>query len=522
MRPAPLTSDYALTLPGGFMNDKAPRGTAHSINGEELPDDPGDLFVVLYDLLSNEHFRARKPIGWRKNPTVRKLADRVRRDVLQDGYATPELAGSIIREYGDPGMFAVLMGLDWALGSVNPFSTCYDVPTMAWLSRRYARHNRLNSPGDEKETGLLLPRCTRPGKLLANPTNKPDYFDLRRVTPENCQGILHGRIPSRNDPVFSGGQAISVGTAPMLEKYADLQFDFHQDDGIGLYRIAPSTAALRDRIGNVIGNLGRSGAMIGVMPESTLSNELLDHWKQLLGQLPEESGLQWLLVGTGPVGIEDVDSDAPPPNRAVLVDCLTGRKVLEQDKMAGFTMGQGQATRWRLPGEPQDCLAVEDITRGRDIRVMESALGRIAVLICEDLKQSVVWEAKFQAFGVSHVFAPLFASPISRKPRDRWERVAAQRCVEEQGAWVVLSNSLAVGAEMEAQPPLEPDDCFNCAVVGPASRHPTQHGNYRTQFSRSTSVVELARVVYENDTPVTVAEGEQLPLPVVERGWAEL
>lgn len=300
----------------------------------------------------------------------------------------------------------------------------------------------------------------------------------------------------------------------MLDSNSDLTFDFNRDDDVGLYRVSPRTERLDDRIGQVIRNLGESDAVIGVLPESTLSATLLSRWKQLLTELPEESGLRWVLVGTGPLGTDD-----PPPNRAVLVDCLTGRTVLEQDKMAGFTMGEGQAVRWGLPGEPHDCLAVEDVTRGRDIRVMESALGRIAVLICEDLKQSVIWEAKFQAFGVSHVFAPLFASPISRTPKDRWERVAAQRCVEEQGAWVVLSNSLAVGASMD--PPLDPEDCFNCAVVGPASRHPKQHGNYRTQFARATSAVDLSRVVYENDTRVVTEGGKPLPLPEVEGGWAE-
>jgi len=496
------------------MHEKATRGAAHSINGAELPDDPADLFVVLYDLLSDEHFRDRKPIGWRKNPTVRELADDVCTDVLKDGYATPELAAQIIREHGDPGIFAVLTGLDWAMGAANPFMPCYDEPAMGRLTRRYARHGRFDSPRDEQETGLLLPRCTRPGKLAANPTNKPDFFNVHRVTPDNCHGIQHGLISSRNDPAFSGGEAIAIGSAPLLENNDDLEFGFSRDDDVGLYRITPSTERLSERIGQVIRNLGNSEAAIGILPESTLSNTLFGQWRQLLTELPEESSLRWILLGTGPLGTDD-----PPPNRAVLVDCLTGQSVLEQDKMAGFTMGEGQAVRWGLPGEPSDCLAVEDITRGRHISVMESALGRIAVLICEDLKQSVLWEAKFQAFGVSHIFAPLFASPISRTPKDRWERVAAQRCVEEQGAWVVLANSLAVGAEMDPQ--LDPEDCFNCAVVGPASRHPKQHGNYRTQFSRADSAVELSRVVYENDTRVVTEGGKPLPLPVVEGGWAE-
>lgn len=139
------------------MNESASHGGPHSIYGEELPDDPADLFVVLYDLLSDEHFRARKPIAWRKSPTVQGLANDICRDTLKSGHATPELASHIVRQHGDRGLFAVLTGLDWALGYVNPFIPSYDVPTMGRLARRYARHHRLNSPATRTRPGSCCP-----------------------------------------------------------------------------------------------------------------------------------------------------------------------------------------------------------------------------------------------------------------------------------------------------------------------------------------------------------------------------
>ncbi|MBO4258375.1 hypothetical protein [Streptomyces griseorubiginosus] len=507
------------------MNAHASGDSAHAISRPELPDDPADLFVVLYDLLPDEHFQGQEAIEWVHDPAVRVRADQVCTSVLKAGRVTAELAAEIAAEIQVPGgraTFAVLTGLDWALGSVNPFSPCYDEPTMAWLARRYIQYNRLNNPRGAT-AGLLLPRCTRPGKVLAEWTGKPDFFNVHRVTPDNCRRIRLGRIPDRNDPAFSGGKPISVGAVPMLEKYTELEFAQEKKNGAMRYRITPSTARLQDRVGQVIRNLGESEAVIGVLPESTLSEPLLERWDDLRGELPEDSALQWILLGTGPVG----DSD-PKPNRAVLVDCLTGRAVLQQDKMAGFTLTADLAAQWRLPLTTHNGLAVEDITRGLHVTVLESSLGRIAVLICEDIKQSVGWAAKLQALGVSHIFVPLFAAPITREWA-AWERQAAQHCVEEFGAWVVLVNSLAIGAEMRtAAPDTDSEDdtgrmdnAFNCVVVGPRTRKPVKYGDYDTQFCRADSAAGVSRVVFRNRTKLDApGDGDRPTLPTVERGWA--
>ncbi|MEU3335860.1 hypothetical protein ACWCQ1_05750 [Streptomyces sp. NPDC002144] len=505
------------------MDEEMPRAASHSINGVELSTDPADLFVILYDLLPEERFRADEAIDWLRDSTVLGIADHVCKQVLGSGRVTGRLAGDIVREvdtHGHLGMFAVLVGLDWALAAANPFSPGFDEPAMAWLSVRYIRHNRLNNP--HETTGLLLPRCARPGKVMAEWENKADFFNVHRVTPDDCRQIRLGRIPSRNDPAFSTEQPISLGSVPLLEKYSDLEFEWRPKGPGRRYRITPSEARLTERVRQAVRNLWESDARIGVLPESTLSTPLLRHWSNLLRELPEDSALEWVLLGTGPIDDtnEEPSADVPPPNRAVLMDCRTGQVILEQDKMAGFTLTADLAAQWRLPGEPHQGLAREDITRGLEITVLESTLGRIAVFICEDVKQSVRWAAKLQAFGVSHIFVPLFAAPIMRA-RAQWERQAAQRCIEEFGASVVLANSLAVGAEMHTPPYVEPGDGFNCVVTGPRSHRATTYGEYDTQFCRAGSAVDLSRVIYRDDTEVTPADG-LLPLPVLRPGWAEV
>lgn len=494
------------------MDANSVRDAENPINGADLPADPADLFVVLYDLLPDEPFCGEEATDWLRVSTVRRFADRVCTSVLRTGRVTPRLTKAVAKEaelHGDRGVFAALLGLDWALATANPFSPSYDTQTMTWLSIRYLRHHRLNNPRG-KTKGVLLPRCTRPGKVMAEGAAKADFFNVHRVTPEDLRRIHIDRIPSRNDPAFAAGEEISIGAVPMLEKYAELEFEWHQRNERRRYRVTPSTGRLNDRVGQVVRGLGRSGADIAVLPESTLSPPLLQQWRTLLGELPDHSRLQWALLGTGPLG-----DSSPPPNRAVLMDCRTGEIVLRQDKMAGFTVTPRVATTWRLPGEPHEKLAVEDISRGLDITVLESSLGRIAVFVCEDIKQSVQWEAKLQALGVSHILVPLFSSPISRQVT-RWDRQAAQRCVEEFGAWVILSNSLAVGAEMRTQPPLDPEDGFNCVVVGPHTREPVEYGDYDTQFCRADNAAAVSRVVHRNDE----STGPEGGLPKVQRGWS--
>ncbi|MFC8511635.1 hypothetical protein [Streptomyces sp. NPDC057257] len=500
------------------MDEKPSSAAAHKINGVELSEDPADLFVILYDLLPEEHFCADEAIDWFQDPTVNGFANQVCKDVLAVGRVTGTLAGDIageVKTHGSRGMFAALLGLDRALAVANPFSPYYNESAMAWLSVRYISHNRLNNP--DRTTGLLLPRCARPGKIVLEWEHKADFFNVHRATARDLDRIRIDRIPSRNDPGFTAKEPISVGAVPMLEKYADLEFDWKPKGAGRRYRITPSEPRLSDRVGQAARNLWESDARIGVLPESTLSDPLLRHWTDVLRELPDDSGLEWLLLGTGPVG----DTD-PPPNRAVLVDCRTGQTILEQDKMAGFTLTADLATQWRLPGEPHRQLAREGVLRGLDVAVLDSSLGRLAILICEDVKQTVPFAAKLQALGVSHILVPLFAAPILRA-RVQWERQAAQRCVEEFGAWVVLSNSLAVGAEMDVPPYVEPEDGFSCVVVGPPAHKASTYAEVSdTQFCRADSAVDLSHVLFRNDKPVTPEDSTSPPLPTVRPGWSEV
>lgn len=302
-----------------------------------------------------------------------------------------------------------------------------------------------------------------------------------------------------------------------MESYLDLKFELPEDDAIGLYRISPDDDRLRPRIERVFQNLERSGAQIGVLPECALSDDLLKHWDTLLhSDPPAESRLQWILPGTGPIG--STEPAEPPPNRAILLDRETAQVLLWQDKMAGFTLGEGQAEDWQLPVLPKLEPAAEYISKGDQVAVLETFLGRIAILICEDIKQDAAWLGKCQAFGVSHIFVPLFAPPISQQVR-RWALEAAEHCVEQLGAWVILSNSFAVETGMSTRSDFVADGAYNCVVVGPPVARPTKYTKAPAQFCRSATAEETAQVVCdEHGTPPAADPSEPAPLPTVRPG----
>ncbi|MEV8015792.1 hypothetical protein AB0O76_05420 [Streptomyces sp. NPDC086554] len=492
-----------------------PRDPDHSVDEIELPVDPADLFVVLYDALPNWPFRGRTANKWFDDIQVRQQAELVCKDVRRDGRASIDLVRNLIREYGDQGIFAALMGLDRAFENAGIYPGTTGESTMCWLGRRYQNTNSLNN--NTERTGLLLPRYTRPGKVIAEHTGKPDFFSVHRVTPTVREGIWHSGILHLEPRDCARKQAISIGAAPVLKSYLDLKFEFPDSGNVGLYRVAPDDDRLRSRIERVFQNLENSGAQIGVLPECTLSNDLLKHWDTLLhNDPPAASRLQWVLPGTGPIG--STEPAEPPPNRAILLDRETAQVLLWQDKMAGFTLGEGQAEDWQLPERPKHEPAAEYISKGDQVAVLETFLGRIAILICEDIKQDAAWLGKCQAFGVSHIFVPLFASPISRQVK-RWALEAAEHCVDQLGAWVVLSNSLAVEEAMRTRPDFVSDDAYNCVVVGPSLPRPTRYAKAPAQFCRSATAEETARVVCdEHGAPPVPDPGGPAPLPAVRCG----
>ena len=467
------------------------------------PADPAALFIELYDRLPEEPFLRSEPDEWEQDARVRRQATRICEHIWMYGEVDPGQVKEIIGEGGPREVFTVLRGIDWALEIINPFAPYFEHDGLDKLAVRYATTGRLND-GPAAE-GALLPRCAYPGKPRGA-RDKALYFGLNRVSAQSWAKIRHNKLPNRYEPArFRPGNSVEVGCVPLLETLEDIQFKVLSRNGRSVFSLAPvDTEPFRDRISSALSKLDDSGAEIGVIPEGALTDGLLQYWKEeAVRTAPRAKRLRWLLVGTGPL----ISGDDPPPNRAVLLDRRTGAVLLSQDKLAAFVLTAAQARDWHLPVPVASGSAAEHITRGSALAVLETSLGRLAILICEDLSQSVEWERELIECGISHMVVPIFSKPIMDF---RWERQGAERQIRNTGSWLIIANSLVVQRAMEATPN-DGEQWYTCLIAGPGDPD-RENWNFSFQFGRAGAGDDPGRMEIDGGLPAIQAA-------VVQESW---
>ncbi|WP_143650909.1 hypothetical protein [Streptomyces phaeoluteigriseus] len=428
---------------------------------DRLARDPADLFAILYDELPEEPFLGYDAAQWAAEKSFRDEAEKFRVDFSRDARLDIDAIISMLQPRSDRSLLAALNGLNKILLAVHPEFDDADsraLGPMESIGSRYRRTGRLNS---DDVRGLLVPKLTRPGRP-PGPQKKADGFDFIRLLNDSgkIEFIRAGEDVDPAPPPNAG--PVRVAFAPMLGSLADVSFvRTDRPDGTDGYRLAPIAHPIRNRMQRVLRSLDESGAILAILPEGSLSEDLLKIWaselKRTAGNARRDgSQLRWILAGTGPCASSD-----PPPNRAVLLHRYTGQPVFQQDKINGFTLTDGQIHSWGLAGELGNGMAYEDIQHGLSTIVCECNIGRIAISICEDLGRPAASGSDLQRFGLTHLFVPVFSQPLRKRG---WERIGAEPHVFQVGTWVCVANSLVVGrAQGKAGP-------VNIAlVVGPHS-----------------------------------------------------
>jgi hypothetical protein len=369
--------------------------------------DPADLFVTLYDEISEHAFRSRDVPRWFQEPDFHEAAEKVSEACLRDGVADPaEIAA--LRMQGLRGKMAVLAGLDEALQFASPWSTSHEQGQLTGILDRYLDTGRLN----RDTPGGLLPRRTYPGRPMSR-KEKHHYFRVVRVSPAIWDsGYAHSVATSDQDPWCRPGDPVSVAFVPVLRSYADLDFSYPVDEVTGQrrYSLRPRSAVI-DRVERIFKELEESGAVLAVLPEACLSDEIYRAWRKLLDSRPptRRTTLRWILLGTGPV--------RGGGNAAVLVDRWTGDELLYQGKLFDFSMTDYQVISWGLPKPelelPDGTVLYEDVPGDVPFRTLDTFLGRIGILICESLSR---WpdgrHNEIVEGSPSHLLVPVFSKPI--------------------------------------------------------------------------------------------------------------
>jgi predicted amidohydrolase len=406
-----------------------------------LLQDPADLFAQLWDTLDEAAVDHADTWAWMSDERVNDIADFIE-DIALSGALLVERVEDFLEvadeEDRESRTFAIMMGLDRALIHANPFVGSFDQASMTGLAARYVRTGKLST---ESVSGAVLPRAAYPERPTGTPTSLLDAFtSVVRVSGDVWTRTAHEQIPTRSDFTRLEREGdLTVACVPFLDDPEDLVWESLTENRARRYRIFPAPdVEFEDRVAIILENLDASGAMIGIAPELALSEDLLTVWQRTVraNRPPVVSRLRWLLVGTGSVG-----ASSKPVNRGVLIDRLSGEILLTQDKIYPFTLTKEQLADWNLTPLLGTESTTEDIVSGGVITVTESRLGRLVILVCEDLAKLFDLGPGLREHGISHALAPVFANETELH---HWEHAKAKEYATETGALVVVANSLVV------------------------------------------------------------------------------
>ncbi len=416
--------------------------------------DPAESFAMLLGYF-REHagFVDRVDLSrWRRDPELVERSGALAAEITRTGVVS---ARQIFDAMSRPSaVFTLLMAIDQAFLRIDPRSGGHERGRLGrhrqtlWTTGFYYAH---------PERGYVLPRRGYPARPLPVPDDVADYFRALMVVPEMPHDVRLDVIPEEVDfdekarERIAGTGTIVVGCVPFMTDISELEMTA-VDDADPWYSIT-----IRERPGNgggvkdwsghwqeriraVLHRLDRSGAHVGVLPELSLTDDLLAYWRWLLPRTPrpKDGDLQWIMAGTGP--LDDGHGDDRRPNRAVLLHRRTGAIVVEQDKCDGFTMTEHQIRAWQLLGlEPGP--RAEWMREGRSRIVFDAAAGRFSIAVCEDLNRLLTTGARLAALGPTHLIVPIFAPPIQQ---DRWQHDSGARFAHTTGSATVVANSRAL------------------------------------------------------------------------------
>lgn len=408
-----------------------------SSSSQVLPPDPADAFAFLYDTAPRDPFRNPTRIErWRRDTHFGSLRNAVREAVWWGSPLAPFVDGLVHSSDPERGHVAIVVGIDDAFSDIHPGR-----PVPGRLPKHVARYHAEARFSTDATAGAVVPRFVRPGAEPVGPASLDALLDaLFRIPPDPWAAHRLQRL----DLSFDAGELTTgplVACAPMIGHLDELDCAVIEHDGYRSYRIRPAApAALLNRLPDVLDGLDRSGAVIGLLPELTLSPLTLEGWRTLLAKTPRpaESRLRIIVLGTG-----HLEASTPPPNRAVVVDRDSGSILATQDKTYGFTLEAVHLKQWNL----KQCLGSErideDMLAGKGLCFLETDAGRLLVLICQDLSKPFALGSHVAAFGPSCILTPVFSKPMRAQ---RWEHKHALDYASQVGSVVAVANSLAVGS----------------------------------------------------------------------------
>lgn len=239
------------------------------------------------------------------------------------------------------------------------------------------------------EQGFLLPGCEEDFRWRLAPPQK--RYDLRFVYPGFVRGIPQKLdvkvtfVPDLEIPIEALRDQLNVGVVPLVG-------DVHDFDWVPVnvdpprFRVSlkhPEAIAAKAEV--AIAEAGRNQCDIVVFPELCFGHKEQESFGRVIARVARRhGGYPWLVVA----GSAYTPSDASGLafyNRAIVFDGH-GRELLRYNKLFPYEFSMEEEERYGLAPLLGATARIEDIiTSPRWLGILQTAIGRIAVLICEDI-----------------------------------------------------------------------------------------------------------------------------------------
>jgi len=381
----------------------------------------GDLFAELYDALEARWARLYDLCDVRGADAVAVPIAVGRTIRAADGDVPAALRVWIDAQTDDSLLvaFAVLRAIDTAFARFD--ATTWPA-TWAALRENHSLTTRarptLLPGGAPEETGefsgnFRLRRRIVAGDLTVEWRPLPPGHDLPRVA--------HPRLRVAFLPAITESDINFV----RLEKPRGAVFEARHVEG--------AEERIFARFCRAVARADREDAALLLAPELSFTPSLWDRARAWLKRRPRRtgSGVRWLLLGTAAT---ERDADGRPRNQALLVS-RHGEVLAQQNKTRPFAFTKSQQTFYQLHDTLGGDTTPEHIRLDpRVLVLLESAtLGRLAVLICEDLAHEDPGPRLAAPLGVR-----LYLTPVMDGEFADWRWVSA--CA----TWHAWSNRVQV------------------------------------------------------------------------------
>ncbi len=257
--------------------------------------------------------------------------------------------------------------------------------------------------------------------------------------------VSHHRLRERDmDRDRIENEMLRVAFVPLAEQFDDLSLVASEPGG-GRFEARPDPrreGTLADAAGTTLRAVESAGAQVALFPEWVVSPAILRSMTETLREIALEAAggpaLQLVVAGSGLSDERHPDSGLPYGECVVLG--IGGRELWRQRKLNHYSVPAEDLESWGVSAQDPEKYR-ERFHAGRTLRVVDSALGRMVVLICQDLYETHPGDPVLDQLQPDWVFCPVLDSEIKV---GRWTYQRALPVAERHGVSVVVVNSLVL------------------------------------------------------------------------------